>query len=58
MSLWGGHNCGLAKGESLLLQGKLEQALVEVSKERNPVAGLAGMAIAMRALKRKRESDD
>jgi tetratricopeptide (TPR) repeat protein len=43
-------------GESLLLQGKLEQALVEVSKERNPAARLAGMAIAMTALKRKRES--
>jgi len=44
--------------ETLLLQGKLEQALVEVSKERNPAARLAGMAIAMMALKRKRESDD
>ena len=48
----------LELGESLLLHGKLEQALVEVSKERNPAARLAGMAIAMTALKRKRESDD
>ena len=46
----------LEPGESLLLQGKLEQALVEVSKERTPAARLAGMAITMTALKRKRES--
>jgi tetratricopeptide (TPR) repeat protein len=44
-------------GTTLLLQGKLEESLAEMAKERLTHARIAGLAIASAALRRRSEAD-